>query len=112
MTAELFDQRSSPKSHLSAAQLSLPSGEAIVWNPWSMPVLLDQRSAMILDLLDGQVTLGALADEFAVAFGADQQLILADLVATAQSFGRHGLLGDEGGLVERPLSLLGHDPNP
>ncbi|MFZ1440317.1 MAG: hypothetical protein WAS75_14445 [Candidatus Microthrix subdominans] len=53
-----------------------------------------------------------MADEFSVAFGADRGLILTDLIATAQSFGRHGLLLEGGRLEARPLSLLGHDPNP
>lgn len=112
MTADAFDQRAAPKVHPTSAMLSLRSGEAIVWNPWSMPIMLDERSTMILDLLDGEVTLGELATELAGAFDADQQVVLADLMATAQSFARHGLLVDGGRLAARPLALLGHDPNP
>lgn len=112
MTAEALDRRSSPEVHPAATSMRLASGQAVAWTPWSAPVLLDERSTMILGLLDGEVTLGWLADEFSVAFGADRGLILTDLIATAQSFGRHGLLLDGGRLETRPLSLLGHDPNP
>lgn len=112
MTAEVLDRRSSPEVHPAAKLLRLASGQAVAWTPWSAPVLLDERSTMILGLLDGEVTFGWLADELAAAFDADRELILSDLIATAQSFGRHGLLLDGGRLEARPLSLLGHDPNP
>ena len=112
MTAEALDRRSSPEMHPAAALLRLASGQAVAWTPWSAPVQLDERSNMVLGLLDGEVTLDWLADEFSVAFDADRELVLTDLIATAQSFGRHGQLLDGGRLETRPLSLLGHDPNP
>ena len=112
MTTEAFNQRSSPEIHPAAVSLRLTSGQSVAWTPWSEPVLLDERSTMILDLLDGELTLGWLAETFSAAFDADRQLVLADLIATTQSFGRHGLLLDGGRLETRPLALLGHDPNP
>jgi hypothetical protein len=59
-----------PEVHPAATSMRLASGQAVAWTPWSAPVLLDERSTMILGLLDGEVTLGWLADEFSVAFDA------------------------------------------
>lgn len=83
MTAEALDRRSSPEMHPAAALLRLASGQAVAWTPWSAPVQLDERSNMVLGLLDGEVTLDWLADEFSVAFDADRELVLTDPIATA-----------------------------
>ena len=66
--------------------------ELVLLDGWSAALVLNPSGALIWDCFDGECSLVEVADELAVETGAEQDQILANVVAFAQELGRLGLL--------------------
>lgn len=91
-------------------------GEIVLYNPQDHRIHhLDRTGSIVWQLLDGEATLGELADDIADAFGAPVDVVEADLRALFEELHGEGLLADsEPGRVDEPYPAdhLSDPPNP
>jgi thiol-disulfide isomerase/thioredoxin len=85
-----------------ALEVAEVGDERVVLGGTTQLVVLNQTAALIFQFLDGEATLGELVEDFTEAFGADRDIVEADVLAFVRGLGANGLLE---GVQPPPLDL-------
>lgn len=108
-----FDSTSRPiAAPVEEAELD---GEMVLYNPSDHRIHhLDQRGAIVWQLLDGEATIGELAADIADVFSAPVEVVTADLLTLVEDLHGEGLLIDSssGRFDPYPADHLSDPPNP
>lgn len=109
---DAIDASFAPRRRPNVAAVEL-DGEAVLYDEDSGAMhLLDPIATIVWKCFDGSANLEDLSFELAAAFDADEDVILADVLALARQLGRQGLLEGVEPDPEVVAEHVPHDPTP